>query len=97
MVVAAGEIVTMNKAELIAKVEAGHDVFGELLLDIADKKEDAKAILDVISAAEARLVVALANVEAKPLRRKLNHERHTYRKSAREHAWRLFSPERTDQ
>jgi hypothetical protein len=67
MVVAAGEIVIMSKVELIAKVEAKHDVFGQMLMDLADKKEDAKAILDVISAAEARLMVALANVEGEAL------------------------------
>jgi hypothetical protein len=67
MVVAAGEIVVMNKAELIAKVEAGHDVFGNTLLAIADTKEDVKAMLDVISAAEAQLMVALANVEGEAL------------------------------
>jgi hypothetical protein len=66
------EIVVMTKAELIAKVEAGHDVFGELLLELADKKEDAKAILDVISAAEARLMVALANVEGEALAEEAN-------------------------
>jgi hypothetical protein len=36
-------------------------------MDLADKKDDAKAILDVISAAEARLLVALANVEGEAL------------------------------
>ena len=72
MVVAAGEIVVMTKADLITKVEAGHNVIGEMLLDLANTKEDAKAILDVISAAEARLVVALANVEGEALAEEAN-------------------------
>jgi hypothetical protein len=72
MVVAAGEIVVMTKADLITKVEAGHDVFGEMLLDLGNTKEDAKAILDVISAAEARLVVALANVEGEAITEEAN-------------------------
>jgi hypothetical protein len=58
MGVVAGEVVIMDKAELIAKVEAGHDVFGEMLLGLAKAKEDAKVILDALSAADARLMLS---------------------------------------
>lgn len=63
MAVAAMEIVAMSKTELITKADDKHDVLGPLLMQLAYAKDDAKMLVDVIGAAEARLAIALANVE----------------------------------
>lgn len=63
MTVAAAEVVALEKPELIAKVGDHYDVFGPLLMQLAEATKDAKLLVDVIQAAECRLAVALANVE----------------------------------
>jgi hypothetical protein len=63
MAVAAGEIVALEKAELITRVAEHYDVLGPLLMQLAEATSDAKLLVDVIQAAECRLAVALANVE----------------------------------
>ena len=63
MAVAAAEIVAMEKTELIARVDEHYDVFGPLLMQLAEATNDPKLLVDVIQAAECRLAVALANVE----------------------------------
>ena len=63
MAVLASGIVAMEKSELIARVEAKHDRFGEMLPQLTQAKDDANAISEVIAAAETRLAVALADVE----------------------------------
>jgi hypothetical protein len=61
--VIAGEIVSDDKAELITKVRTQYHVFGELLMDLAHAADRARTVLETITAAEARLAVALANIE----------------------------------
>lgn len=63
MSVIALEIVVCEKAELIAKVQAGHDTFGPFLMELAHAKDNARALMEVLEAAEMRLAVALAVVE----------------------------------
>jgi hypothetical protein len=53
----------VDKAKLIAMVEKAHDEFGPGLKLLADAKEDARALMELIGSAEVRLAVALANVE----------------------------------
>ena len=63
MCVVAIELMSMHKAELIKRVDEHHDTFGQALMELNEAGKDAAAMLDVISSAEARLMVALANVE----------------------------------
>jgi hypothetical protein len=66
MAVLAAEIVAMDKPKLIAKVSEKYDVLGALLMEFAEAADDAKALLEIIQSAEARLAVALAVVEGDP-------------------------------
>jgi hypothetical protein len=61
MTIVAGEVVAMTKAKLSKDVEEKRDHFVHLQSDVAKAKDDAKAIVDLLSAAEARLTVALAD------------------------------------
>lgn len=63
MTIAAAEIVAMEKPELIARVDEHYDVFGPLLMQLAEATNAAKLVVDIVHAAECRLAVALANVE----------------------------------
>jgi hypothetical protein len=63
MAVVAAEIISLNKDELIARVAEQYDVLGPCLMWLAHAGDDARVVLDIIRAAEARLAVALANVE----------------------------------
>jgi hypothetical protein len=64
MAVLGAEIAAMSKPELIAKVDEEYETFGPFLMQLAHTTADAKALLDVLSSAECRLAVALANVES---------------------------------
>jgi hypothetical protein len=61
------EIVGLNKSELVARVAEKYESFGPALMRLAHAADRAKVQLDLISAAECRLAVALAVVEAEPL------------------------------
>jgi hypothetical protein len=61
MTVIAGDVVAMTKAQLTKDVEDKRDLFVRMRSDIARVKDDAKAIIDLLSAAEARLTIALNN------------------------------------
>ena len=61
MTLIAGDVVAMTKAQLSKDVEDKGDHFGRMRLDIAKAKDDARAIVDLLSAAEARLTIALTN------------------------------------
>jgi len=63
MAVLAGEIVAMDKAELISRVRDRYDEFGPFLMMFAEARQTVAAVREIIGAAEARLAVALANVE----------------------------------
>lgn len=54
-----------DKRDVIDLVSAKYDTFGPMLMMLAETRERGQALLDVIGAAEARLAVALAVVEAK--------------------------------
>ena len=60
----AAEVVAMTKPELIEMVCKTHDKCDDFLMELADARDTAKALAEVVGAAEARLTVALANVEA---------------------------------
>ena len=61
MTIVASEVVAMTKAQLTKDVEDKRDLFERLRSDIAGAKDNAKAIIDLLSAAEARLTIALTN------------------------------------
>ena len=61
MTVIAADVVAMTKAQLSKDVEDKRDLFVRMRSDIARVKDDAKAIIDLLSAAEARLTIALNN------------------------------------
>jgi hypothetical protein len=63
MALLAAEIIAVNKDELAAKVADASDLFGGFLTDLAQAKADAKALHDVIGAAENWLTAALVNVK----------------------------------
>jgi hypothetical protein len=62
--VIACELVGLERAELIDRVEKNYEVLGPALMALAHAREDAKAILEILASAEVRLATALANVEA---------------------------------
>jgi hypothetical protein len=64
--VIAGQIVSFEKAELVQKMRDEYDLFGPMLMQLVDAGETAKGIVELLSAAETRLAVALANVEPDP-------------------------------
>jgi uncharacterized protein YgbK (DUF1537 family) len=59
--IAAGEIVEMTKDQLAEDVKEKRDLFVQMRSDTTRAKDAAKAIVDLISAAEARITVALTN------------------------------------
>jgi hypothetical protein len=61
MTIVAGEVVAMTKPQLSKDVEDKRDLFEHMRSDIAGAKDNAKAIIDLLSAAEARLTIALTN------------------------------------
>jgi len=63
MAVVAAETISLNKDQLIPRVAEQYDVLGPCLMWLAHAGDDARVVLDIIRAAEARLAVALANVE----------------------------------
>jgi hypothetical protein len=63
MVTIAMEFCIRDKADLVQLLREEYDTFGPALMSLAEAREDARALLDVISMGEARLAVALAVVE----------------------------------
>jgi len=63
MAVLAGEVVAMDKTELISTVRKHYDEYGPFLMMLAEARQTVAAVREIIGAAEARLAVALANVE----------------------------------
>jgi uncharacterized protein YgbK (DUF1537 family) len=61
MTIVAGEIVATTKDQLTEDVEEKRDLFVQMRSDISRAKDAAKAIVDLISTAEARITVALTN------------------------------------
>jgi hypothetical protein len=51
----------MTKDQLAEDVEEKRDLFVQMRSDITRAKDAAKAVVDLISAAEARITVALTN------------------------------------
>jgi hypothetical protein len=58
----ATEILVLKKKELVAKAGANCEAFGSLLTSLPAAASEARALLEVINAAEGRMLVALANV-----------------------------------
>ena len=61
MTIVAGEIVATTKDQLTEDVVEKRDLFVQMRSDITRAKDAAKAIVDLISTAEARLASALTN------------------------------------
>jgi hypothetical protein len=61
MTIIAGDVVATIKAELIKDIEEKRDHFVRVRSEISKAKDDAKAITDLLSAAEARLTIALTD------------------------------------
>ena len=57
----AADLVAMTKAQLSTDLDDKPDLFVQMRSDITRAKDAAKAIVDLISAAEARITVALTN------------------------------------
>jgi hypothetical protein len=58
------ELLSMDKAKLIARVQNRYEFFGPRLMELADARQSAEALCKAIGAAEKmRLAVALAVVE----------------------------------
>jgi hypothetical protein len=75
MAVLASELLTKEKPELIALVDEQYDEkFGPFLMQLAHATNDAKALADVIGAAEVRLAAALANIEDDEFAKKVAEE-----------------------
>jgi hypothetical protein len=64
MTVIAADVVAMTKAQLAKDVEDKRDLLVRMQSDIARVKDDAKAIIDLLWAAETRLAIALTDVES---------------------------------
>jgi hypothetical protein len=58
------ELVAYDKARLVERVAKDYDTFGPLLMGLAHAADDAKALLQLLQAAEVRLAVAIAVVES---------------------------------
>ena len=54
MVLLAGEIMAADKAQLISMVEEAYDEFGPALMLLANARTDARALVEIIRAAEVR-------------------------------------------
>src|SRR6266508_1132774 len=61
--VLAAELLAIDKAELVAKVKTEYEVLGPMLMWLAHGAENARCMMNIIKSAEARLAIALANVE----------------------------------
>jgi hypothetical protein len=66
LAVIASEMVAMTKPELIERVSENYDTLGPLLMQLADLRDEIKALSDTTAAAEVGLACALANVEDDP-------------------------------
>ena len=57
------ELLGLSKDELIAKVKSDCEIWGQFLMMLAESTDDLAVLQKIAAAAEARLAVALANVE----------------------------------
>ena len=62
MAILAVELLAFDKLDLIAKVSSDHR-WGPLLTALADTVDSLKALQEIVGAAEARMTIALANIE----------------------------------
>ena len=63
MAILAVELLEFDKLDLIAKVLSDPDRWAPFLTGLADAVDAQEALKDILSAAEARMVIALANIE----------------------------------
>ena len=63
MAILAVELLAFDKVELIAKVSSDCERWGPFLATLADAVDALKALQDIVSAAEARMAIALATIE----------------------------------
>jgi len=63
MAILAVELLAFEKVELIAKVSSDCERWGPFLATLADAVDALKALQDIVSAAEARMAIALATIE----------------------------------
>jgi hypothetical protein len=66
MAILAVELLAFDKEELIDKVSGDYDRWGSFLIALAEASDTLKALQDIVSTAEARMSIALANVENNP-------------------------------
>jgi hypothetical protein len=59
---AAGEVLAIDKKGLIALVSEHPELWGDILVEIAHARDTLKAVQDSMGAAEMRLMIALSNV-----------------------------------
>jgi hypothetical protein len=62
MAILAVEVLAFDKLDLIAKVSSDPDRWAPFLTGLADAVDAQEALKDIVSAAEARMVIALANI-----------------------------------
>jgi hypothetical protein len=63
MAIVAAEIIGLQQAEFVARVDKLHDVFVPVLKQLAEATSEAKVVVDIIHAAECRVAAALASIE----------------------------------
>jgi hypothetical protein len=63
MAILAVELFAFDKLELIAKVSSAPDLWGFCLTALGETTDALKALQDIVGAAEARMTIALANIE----------------------------------
>lgn len=57
------EFLVFDKDELIARAAADYETLGPVLMALADAADTLKGLREIVTAAELRLAIALANVE----------------------------------
>jgi hypothetical protein len=57
------ELLEFDKLDLIAKVSSDPERWAPFLTALADAVDAQEALKDIVSAAEARMVIALANIK----------------------------------
>jgi hypothetical protein len=60
--VAAGEILALDKKALIARVSKEPEIWGDIMVQIGRANDTLKAVQNSVDAAEMRLMIALSNV-----------------------------------
>jgi hypothetical protein len=60
--VAAGEVLALDKKGLIARVSEHPELWADILVQVGHARDTLKAVQDSVTAAEMRLMIALSNV-----------------------------------